>query len=177
MAICVALALSACGDEGSSQEASSPPRETTQATAATPTTPPSKPKCGPQPKSIASNEIGEPGPEEFPKPDIRPPCGPPPKKLVVIDLKEGSGRPAAPGDEVIARFVGADYETGEETYGSWFSDGIGLELGSREQMLGLEIGFRGMQAGGRRQLIVPPKLSEGHDTVIYIVDLLKINRG
>jgi FKBP-type peptidyl-prolyl cis-trans isomerase len=168
--LCATLALHACGGGSSAKETSE--AETTNAAK-----PAVKRSCGPQLKSIASNELGEPGPEKMPEPDIRPPCGPPPKKLVVVDLKEGSGHAASPGDEIAMRYVGADYQTGEETYGSWFREGIAIELGAKTRTPGLEIGLRGMKVGGRRELIVPASLAEGHGPLIYIIDLLKVKPG
>lgn len=108
------------------------------------------------------------------EPNIRPPCGPPPKKLVIADIRKGSGRAAAPGDEITLRYVGADYRTGVEYYGSWFSRGIPIELGAKTRTPGLEAGLRGMRAGGRRELIVPAALAEGHGPLVYIIELLKV---
>lgn len=168
--VCAALALSACGSDSSG-------RETGKLEATNVAQPAGKRACGPQPKSIRSNELGKPGAKPIAEPNIRPPCGPPPEKLVITDLKDGSGRAAAPGDEVVLRYAGADYQTGEETYGSWLSHGIPIVLGARTGMIGLELGLRGMKVGGRRELIVPTSLSEGHGTIVYIIDLLKVNSG
>ncbi len=34
-----------------------------------------------------------------------------------------------------------------------------------------------MRAGGRRELIVPAALTEGHGALLYIVDLVKVEPG
>jgi peptidylprolyl isomerase len=39
---------------------------------------------------------------------------------------------------------------------------------------GWEESLRGMRVGGRRELIVPSKLAYGTGTLIYVIDLLKV---
>jgi FKBP-type peptidyl-prolyl cis-trans isomerase len=58
-------------------------------------------------------------------------------------------------------------------------------LGEGQVIKGWDEGVVGMQVGGRRELIIPPSLAYGanspgagiapNDTLIFIVDLLKIN--
>jgi peptidylprolyl isomerase len=164
--LALSLLLSACGNDASSTTVRSKPNAAQLAKA--------KPKvrCGPPNKSMRFT--GRPGAKDASEPDVRPPCGPPPKKLVVADLEEGSGHPAAPGDEVVLRFVGARYKTGKVFYGSWTRQGVFAELGENTRPPGLEAGLRGMKAGGRRELIVPPALTDDSGPLIYIIDVLKV---
>lgn len=114
------------------------------------------------------------------------PTGPPPKHLEVIDLREGSG-PAVPKhdwvtnrEEVFYRYIEAlSYRKAREgRYEGPYSPGrVLLEDSDR----GLAMGFTGMKVGGRRVLVVPPKLTyprwkpswgyAGYVTT-YVIDLV-----
>jgi FKBP-type peptidyl-prolyl cis-trans isomerase len=169
----VAIALPGCGSSDSKSETHRPERSE-------PVSHPIKQvkhRCGPLPKRLDSNELGEPGPEKLAEPKFLPPCGPVPKKIIIRDLKEGSGSPATRGDEVTLRYAGIDYQTGFESYGSWLSDGVVIELGAKTRFPGLEAGVQGMRPGGRRELIVPGNLTEGHGALVYVIDLLKVKTG
>jgi FKBP-type peptidyl-prolyl cis-trans isomerase len=81
--------------------------------------------------------------------------------LYVRDLRVGTGAWATRGAEVLVRFAG------------WLPDGtpidstraaeppVSFRLGDRQVIRGWDEGVRGMRAGGRRQLVVPPSLGYG----------------
>jgi FKBP-type peptidyl-prolyl cis-trans isomerase len=81
--------------------------------------------------------------------------------LWIRDLREGSG------PEVGAR------STVVVVYTLWLADGtlvqdsraegagVRVQMGAEEVIAGMERGLRGMRAGGRRQLIIPPRLGYG----------------
>jgi len=111
--------------------------------------------------------------------------GPPPRKLMTADLRKGSGQVVTKADAVSIRFVEDTYPEarkgrqgglsgGEVSWHSW-----GLDEASR----GLRVGLPGMKVGGRRELIVPPKVayprwqpSWGYAPYVsvYVVDLLGV---
>jgi FKBP-type peptidyl-prolyl cis-trans isomerase len=119
------------------------------------------------------------------KPKVEVPSGPPPKKLVEKELVEGSGPAAGNGDEITFNYTAVDYETGKQIGSSW---GTGqpydVKLGSGKIIPGWDRGMRGMKVGGRRELIVPPRLAYGATgipptipsdaTLVFVVDLLSI---
>lgn len=126
----------------------------------------------------------KPSQEKTKKPKITVPKGPPPNKLVVKDLKKGSGPIAKAGDEVTIRYLGVLYKTGKEFGSSW--NGLGpftFTLGTKEVMRGWTLGVEGMRVGGRRELIIPPKLGLGshevdgtppNSTLVFVIDLLAV---
>lgn len=89
------------------------------------------------------------------------PEGPPPKRLVIKDLARGRGPVAKPGDEVEFLYVDALYSTGEVISVAIPGVPFHLELGSRSSLPGWEKGIVGMRVGGRRELIIPPRLAYG----------------
>lgn len=130
--------------------------------------------------SAAEAQVAVSGPE----PQVQPPEGAPPKKLVVRDIKQGSGPEAKPGDELTTQFV-AIFVTGKSLESSWDAGSrpFSFQLGANESSPGWETGLRGMKEGGRRELIVPPRLSSRfgtppesgpEDTLVYVIDLLDV---
>jgi peptidylprolyl isomerase len=113
------------------------------------------------------------------------PSGPPPHKLEVIDLRKGRG-PGVPQhdwvtnrEEVYMRLLEASYAGAKkgQMFGRIPISRVLLEGRSK----GLTRGLTGMKVGGRRELIVPPKLayprwqpSWGYVPYvsIYVVDLV-----
>jgi peptidylprolyl isomerase len=118
------------------------------------------------------------------KPKVTVPKGPPPKHLVEKELKKGSGPIAKAGDEVTIRYLGVFYKTGREFGSSW--NGLGpftFTVGTAEVMRGWSLGVEGMRVGGRRELIIPPKLALGshevdgtppNSTLVFVIDLLAV---
>jgi peptidylprolyl isomerase len=119
------------------------------------------------------------------KPTIVVPSGPPPTELQSTDLITGTGPVAKTGDNVTVQYVLATYSSGKEIQSSWESQPFSFVLGEGNVIKGWDEGVAGMQAGGRRELIIPPSLGYGaaspgagiaaNDTLVFIVDLLKIN--
>lgn len=98
------------------------------------------------------------------KPHLDPPDRPAPGKLLFRDLKVGASPTAQPGDEVSILYTGFVYKTGEPRYGG--SAGP-FRLGSGGLGEAFERGLVGMEAGGRRELIVPSRLLGGTPAIDY----------
>lgn len=121
---------------------------------------------------------------KLPKLEVRKRSGPPPKKLVVNDLRQGSGAAVTKKDAVLVHYFEVSYSEALERSrtGAYGPHRFGLN----EVVKGWELGLPGMKVGGRRELVVPPKLvyprwkpSWGYApyTDIYVIDLLGIGPG
>jgi FKBP-type peptidyl-prolyl cis-trans isomerase len=120
------------------------------------------------------------------KPKVEVPKGPLPKNVVVKkDLEEGKGPVAQGGDEVTVDYVGVLYKNGRQFDSSWDrGESLTFQLGSSVAIQGWEQGIAGMKVGGRRELIVPPKIGYGpqgaasippNSALVYVIDLTAIN--
>ncbi|MGP0110070.1 MAG: FKBP-type peptidyl-prolyl cis-trans isomerase [Acidimicrobiales bacterium] len=120
------------------------------------------------------------------KPTVVVPPGAPPTQLESKDLIVGTGPAAKPGDEVTVQYVGVAYSSKQQFDASWDrGQPFQFVLGEGQVIKGWDEGVVGMQVGGRRELIIPPNQAYGanspsagiapNDTLIFIVDLLKIN--
>jgi peptidylprolyl isomerase len=120
------------------------------------------------------------------KPTVVVPPGAPPTQLESKDLIVGTGPAAKPGDEVTVQYVGVAYSSKQQFDASWDrGQPLQFVLGEGQVIKGWDEGVVGMQVGGRRELIIPPNQAYGanspgagiapNDTLIFIVDLLKIN--
>jgi peptidylprolyl isomerase len=117
------------------------------------------------------------------KPEVDFPAGEPPAELQISDIWQGDGPIAKAGDVVQVHYVGVAYSTGEEFDASW-GRGAPLEfrLGVGQVIAGWDQGVQGMRVGGRRQLIIPPRLAYGDrgagraiapgETLIFVCDLV-----
>ncbi len=117
------------------------------------------------------------------KPEIDFPGGEPPTELEISDIWQGDGVVAKAGDTVQVHYVGVAYSTGEE-FDTSRSRGAPLEfrLGVGQVIAGWDQGVQGMRVGGRRQLIIPPRLAYGDrgagraiapgETLIFVCDLV-----
>jgi len=126
------------------------------------------------------------GTDSSKKPKVTVPGGSPPTQLKIIEIKEGAGGPKAKaGDEVTVQYVGVGYESEEEFDSSWSrNEPFSFQLGAGMVIPGWEQGIKGMKAGGRRELIIPPELAYGeagsppaigpNETLIFVVDLLAV---
>ncbi len=88
-------------------------------------------------------------------------------RLIVRDVKRGSGPAVRPGDSVYADYIEANYITGLKFLRAWDHHQFGTEnllLRVPDWMEGLVEGMTGMRPGGRRVIIVPPRLSDHNDT-------------
>jgi len=169
------LGLAACGSSSSSS--------TTTTGAAATTTPPTTVPIGTVSDPSAAGTWGT-------EPTITVPPGSPPTQLESKNLIVGTGPAAKPGDAVTVQYVGVAYSSGKVFDSSWsrgqpFQFTIDSTNPSESVIQGWDDGVVGMQVGGRRELIIPPNLAYGaespgagiaaNDTLIFIVDLLKIN--
>jgi peptidylprolyl isomerase len=119
------------------------------------------------------------------KPEIDFPAGPPPAQLDILDIREGDGAEAKPGDVVSVHYVGVAHSTGEE-FDASYNRGAPLDfpLGAGRVIQGWDTGVAGMKVGGRRQLTIPPHLAYGDrgaggvikpgETLIFVVDLVDV---
>jgi peptidylprolyl isomerase len=152
---CAALAVAGCGGSDSSDEASA---TDTPAPAATPAAA---------------------------KPDVTVPKGKLPKKLVKKDLKVGDGPAAQPGQTVSVQYVGVSAVNGRQFDASWDrGQPFQFQLGAHQVIQGWDDGVAGMKVGGRRELVIPPKLAYGpqgspptigpNETLVFVIDLLGV---
>lgn len=140
--LCASTALAACGSDN--------PTHATQS----PTNPA---------KAAAWARVG---------PEVPIPQGPPPAKLVVKELKKGSGAVVVNGDVAVVRYINVDYRTGRVYENNWDPpEPTYFNVGNGEVLGAWETGMKGMRVGGRRELIVPAKLSYGKVPQIYVIEL------
>lgn len=155
----VALALGACGDDDSDDSSGS--------------------KSG-QPPAV-TGKAGE-------KPVIAQPEGDPPAEPIIKDLKKGKGPKAEDGDQVSVQYVGVSWSTGDEFDASWDRGAaFDFPLGGGQVIQGWDQGVVGMQAGGRRELVIPPDLGYGaqgsppsiapNETLVFVIDMEKVKKG
>ncbi|MFJ9674087.1 FKBP-type peptidyl-prolyl cis-trans isomerase [Streptomyces sp. NPDC101221] len=122
---------------------------------------------------------------ELTKPEVDVPEGAAPAELTVRDLIVGDGAEAKPGTVVRVHYVGMTFETGKEFDSSWDRDQpFKFALGSGRVIKGWDRGLRGMRVGGRREIVVPPRLGYGNQspstlipagsTLVFVVDLLDL---
>jgi peptidylprolyl isomerase len=121
------------------------------------------------------------------KPVIDKPSGSPPRRLVKENIVKGNGRTAKAGDRITVQYVGVAFSTGEEFDASWNTGRpFSFRLGAGQVIPGWDRGIVGMKVGGRRKLTIPPELAYGaegappdiapNETLVFVVDLVKINR-
>lgn len=114
-----------------------------------------------------------------PKPII--PNSPPPEYLAAADTIEGIGHLASKGEKVTIQYVGYDYETGKKFVSSWDQGKpFTFTVGKGEVIQGWEEGLEGIEGGDRRELVLPPDLTEGPyppgipkgKAVVFVVDAI-----
>ncbi|MFB7837028.1 FKBP-type peptidyl-prolyl cis-trans isomerase [Streptomyces sp. NPDC056056] len=119
------------------------------------------------------------------KPRIDVPEGAPPTELTVRDLVVGDGPEAKPGNVVQVHYVGVTFASGKEFDASWDrGQPFKFAVGGGRVIKGWDRGIRGMKVGGRREIIVPPRLGYGKQspsplipadsTLVFVVDLLTV---
>jgi len=120
------------------------------------------------------------------KPALSIPKTPAPKQLVSKDLIVGNGPVARTGSTVTVNYVGALYSSGKEFDSSWRTGKpfAPFKLGQGAVIPGWDEGIVGMHVGGRRELIIPPRLGYGaagspptippNATLVFVVDLLGV---
>ncbi|WP_405941249.1 FKBP-type peptidyl-prolyl cis-trans isomerase [Streptomyces sp. NBC_00207] len=122
---------------------------------------------------------------ELTKPEIELPGGDAPQELTVRDLVVGDGAEAKPGRVVRVHYVGVTFESGVEFDASWDrGQPFKFAVGGGRVIKGWDRGLRGMKVGGRREIIIPPRLGYGNQspsplipagsTLVFVVDLLSV---
>ncbi|MEU6391701.1 FKBP-type peptidyl-prolyl cis-trans isomerase [Streptomyces sp. NPDC046939] len=122
------------------------------------------------------------------KPEVSVPEGDAPAELTVRDLAVGDGPEVRPGMVVKVHYVGVTFESGQEFDASWDrGEPLKFALGGGKVIKGLDRGLRGMKVGGRREVIVPPRLGYGKQspsplipagsTLVFVVDLVDVYSG
>lgn len=125
---------------------------------------------------------------ELKKPVVVVPEGVAPTELATRDLVAGEGPEAQPGRVVRIHYVGVTFASGREFDSSWEQDlPFKFAVGGGKAVKGLDRGVRGMRAGGRREIITPPRLGYGKQspsalipagsTLVFVVDLLTVVGG
>jgi peptidylprolyl isomerase len=115
------------------------------------------------------------------KPEIDFPGGAAPTELAIRDITIGDGAEAVPGATVRVHYVGVEFDSGEEFDSSW-NRGESISFPLQGLIQGWQDGIPGMRVGGRRELIIPPRLAYGESgfhrlsgkTLIFIIDLLDV---
>ncbi|GGV64042.1 peptidyl-prolyl cis-trans isomerase [Streptomyces longisporoflavus] len=122
---------------------------------------------------------------ELTKPEIDLPEGDAPAELTIRDLVVGEGLEAKPGRVVQIHYVGITFASGAEFDASWDrGQTFKFAVGGGKAIKGLDRGVRGMKVGGRREIIVPPRLGYRNQspsplipagsTLLFVVDLLSV---
>jgi peptidylprolyl isomerase len=116
------------------------------------------------------------------KPTYTVPKAPPPTETTTKDLVVGTGEPAKRGQSVEVKYLGVNYKNGVEFDSSWKTScdyTFSFEIGGNV-IPGFSKGVTGMQVGGRRLVVIPPKDGYGDQgpvpggTLAFIIDLVKI---
>lgn len=108
-----------------------------------------------------------------------------PSGLQYQDIKTGKGRRPYLGKKVVVKYVG--WKENGSLFDSSYLPGrkpLEFRLGNNEVIKGWEEGVLGMNAGGKRRLIIPPELAYGKQgmppniepdlTLIFDVELVKV---
>jgi peptidylprolyl isomerase len=106
-----------------------------------------------------------------------------PVELVIEDITVGDGDEARTGQSVEVHYVGVSHATGKEFDASWNRGStFKFRLGQSQVIAGWDQGVKGMKAGGRRRLTIPPHLAYGKrgaggvigpdETLVFVVDLV-----
>ena len=190
LVLAVAAGLAACGSSptnSASPPSSSPTTSTTTSTStSTSTTQPAADPPTQSPAAITPIPPSQRSPAGTfgTAPTVTVPTGSPPTQLQSADLITGTGASAQAGDALTVQYTLATYSSGKVVQSSWTSQPFTFTLGLGDVIPGWDKGVVGMQAGGRRELIVPPALGYGEaspgpgiargDTLVFVIDLLSI---
>lgn len=172
IAMCTVLAGAGCGGSGASPSGSTESSPVAAKTAESRTGSPKSPPKKTEPSSLVPKKA---------EPRIASPQGPPPEKSVIVkDLEKGPGVVAKTGDMLTVDFVGV-YYNGKPLMSSWERHAsFTFELGGGDGVLGWEKALQGMRVGGRRELILPARLTSRYlapserRSQIYVIDLRKV---
>jgi peptidylprolyl isomerase len=121
----------------------------------------------------------------LPKPAVKLPSAIP-TALVVTDLTQGTGTPAADGDTVIVQYVGVRSADGTEFDNSYDRGSpLSVTLGLGQVIKGWDQGLVGIKPGGRRQLDIPTDLAyadkppsstpiQAGDALSFVIDAVTV---
>lgn len=141
-------------------------------------------EVGGVPPACADAQVIDNGPDKKPTVNLVP-GGDTPKALVKKDLRPGTGPAVKLGDKVSVQYVGLACSTAKQFDASW-DRGMPFDttLAKGQLIPGWTDGVPGMQAGGRRVLVIPPALAYGatgqgadigpNETLYFVLDLVKI---
>lgn len=122
--------------------------------------------------------------------------GPPPGGRVEgfkrIDIVQGSGAVASPGDEVTVHYTGWNFDEREpDRRGEKFDSSLDRDepftflLGAGRVIRGWDEGVTGMRVGGKRVLMIPPEMGYGrkgaggvippNGSLVFEVELLAVD--
>lgn len=148
----------------------------TASTATTSTTPKAESAAGKP--CVALSELP---PPDAPTVDI--PLGTPPTTLQITDVKTGTGPAVTAKDKVTVNYLGVSCSTGA-IFDESYTRGQPATFGLNQVIPGWTEGLQGMQAGGIRQLVIPPEKGYGSsgqglkiapdETLIFVVELKSI---
>jgi peptidylprolyl isomerase len=137
-----------------------------------------------QSASAAARLCPTPGPatDLSQKPTYTVPTAAPPAETTTTDIVTGTGDAAKSGQSVTVKYVGVNYQTGEEFDSSWkvsCDNTFAFDIGGNV-IPGFSKGVTGMKVGGRRLVVIPPKDGYGDQgpvpggTLAFIIDLVAI---
>jgi peptidylprolyl isomerase len=110
-------------------------------------------------------------------PKVVVPPGPPPDHAIVRRLKKGFGAVVQGNEHLGVQFVGAGYKTRKPFEVRWGeSEPVFINTHSPLMLKGWKIGLRGMRVGEQREFILPARLAYGTDAVVYVVELVSIEK-
>jgi hypothetical protein len=172
---CWALAalLAGCGGESSrSSPAAATHRQSAADQTAATQTQPSKPRWDLHDPNIDINTGRRLAPNPWRRSElerIQPHPGADVRRLIVREIKRGTGsKTVRAGDWVFMDYIEATYATGDVFNHSWKHERpystAGKILAPTGETRALLMGMRGMRAGGRRQIVVPARISGGTET-------------
>jgi hypothetical protein len=106
--------------------------------------------------------------------------GKPPRKVEVRDLVKGTGPTVTMSSTVSVVYVGASYKTGKDFTQETWTAKKATTFPLSGVVRGFAEGLVGMKVGGRREIVIPPKLGYGkhnygpikaNETLVFVVDL------
>jgi hypothetical protein len=162
----IAAMLAGCGGGSTSSQGDASTGASAPAAATTDAAPSASSEAETGPPPLAPNHFKEPRLGTLP-----PHPGARVDHVIVHDIKKGHGTSVRPGDNLMMDYIEANWTTGREFYRAWGrkpwpTEGVIMRTATDSipgVMRGLVIGMTGMRPGGRRTIIVPPRLSDIHD--------------
>lgn len=109
--------------------------------------------------------------------------GKPPKRLLVRNLVVGHGATATASSVVEVKYVGANFRNGRDFTAQTWTSGHATTFPLRGVIPGFAKGLVGMRVGGRREIVIPPKLGyqnhaqgpiTANETLVFVVDLVGV---